>query len=85
MVMKRRSKKDSLLMAKRRGREKGCSFCLSKTNPRWEDYEKFYEFLSPRGRILGAVYTGVCAKHQRKLVKVVKQARHLALLPFVTQ
>jgi small subunit ribosomal protein S18 len=83
--MIKKSKKDSLLMAKRRGREKGCSFCKSKTVPRWEDYEKFSEFLSPRARIMGSQFTGTCAKHQRKLSKAIKQARHLALLPFVTQ
>jgi small subunit ribosomal protein S18 len=83
--MMKKSKKDSLLIAKRKGREKGCLFCKSKTTPRWEDYEKFSEFLSPRSRILGAQFSGVCAKHQRKLVKAIKQARHLALVPFVTQ
>jgi ribosomal protein S18 len=30
-------------------------------------------------------YSGVCARHQRKLVKVIKQARHLGLLPFTTK
>jgi len=83
--MIKKSKKDSLLIAKRKGREKGCSFCKSKTDPKWQDYEKFGEFLSPRSRILGAQFSGVCAKHQRKLVKAIKQARHLALIPFVTQ
>lgn len=72
-------------MAKRRGKEKGCYFCKNKVSPKWEEYEKFYDFLSPRGRILAGMYTGICAKHQRKLVKAIKQARHLALLPFVTQ
>jgi small subunit ribosomal protein S18 len=32
---------------------------------------------------LPAIYTGVCAKHQRKLALAIKQARHLALLPYV--
>lgn len=83
--MMRKNKKGNLLLAKRRGKEKGCIFCKTKSFPRWEDYEKYSEFLSPRGRILASQYTGVCAKHQRKLVKAIKQARHLALLPFVTQ
>jgi len=83
--MIKKSKKSSLLMAKRKGREKGCAFCKSKTVPRWEDYEKFGEYLSPRARIMGSQFTGTCAKHQRKLSKALKQARHLALLPFVTQ
>lgn len=81
----RKSKKDSLLLARRKGKEKGCTFCKSKTDPKWEDYENYSDFLSPRGRIMACQYTGVCAKHQRKLVKAIKQARHLALLPFVTQ
>lgn len=83
--MIKKSKKDSLLIAKRKGREKGCTFCKNKTIPNWEDHEKYHEFLSPRGRIMGSQFTGVCAKHQRKLVKAIKQARHLALLPFVTK
>lgn len=84
-MIKKKRKRNNLLIAKRKGRERGCYFCKNKVSPKWEDYEKFYDFLSPRGRILAAVYTGTCAKHQRKLVKSIKQARHLALLPFVTQ
>ena len=83
--MMRKNKKGSLLIAKRKGKERGCIFCKSKTNPKWEDYETYTDFLSPRGRIMASQYTGVCAKHQRKLVKVLKQAGHLALLPFVTK
>ena len=83
--MMKKSKKDSLLIAKRKGKERGCAFCKSKTDPCWEDYESYSVYLSPRGRIIASQYTGVCAKHQRKLVKAIKQARHLALLPFVTQ
>ena len=84
-MIKKKGKKDSLLIAKRKGKEKGCSFCKAGTSPKWEDYEKFCDFLSPRGRIIAGAYNGTCAKHQRKLSIAIKQARHLALLPFVTQ
>ncbi|MPM89513.1 30S ribosomal protein S18 [bioreactor metagenome] len=84
-MIKKKGKKDTLLIAKRKGKEKGCSFCKTGVDPKWEDYEKFYDFLSPRGRIIAGVYNGTCAKHQRKLTAAIKQARHLALLPFVTQ
>jgi small subunit ribosomal protein S18 len=83
--MMRKNKKNNLLIAKRKGKERGCTFCKSKTDPKWEGYESYNEFLSPRGTITAAQYTGVCAKHQRKLIKTIKQARHLALMPFVTQ
>jgi len=67
-----------------KGRGKECFWCKSKTEPRWEDYQKLGESLSTRGRILSAITTGVCMKHQRKLAAAIKQARHLALLPFTT-
>jgi len=78
-------KKNALLAAKRKGKEKGCVFCKEKTPIIWENYEKYREFLSPRSRIMAAEFTGVCVKHQRKLSAAIKQARHLGLLPFVTQ
>jgi small subunit ribosomal protein S18 len=83
--MIKKSKKDNILAAKRRGREKGCVYCKTKTTPNWQEYEKMREYLSARSRILGAQFSGVCANHQRKLVKALKQARHLALLPFTTK
>lgn len=83
--MIKKSKKDSILVAKRKGREKGCVFCKTKTIPDWQDYEKLKEYLSARSRIIGAQFNGTCSRHQRKLVKAIKQARHLALLPFTTQ
>lgn len=83
--MIKKSKKDILLAAKRKGKERGCLFCKTKLVPTWEEYEKLREFLSPRGRIIGAQFSGVCFRHQRRLVAAIKQARHLALLPFVTQ
>jgi len=83
--MIKKSKKDNILAAKRRGREKGCAFCKNNTIPTWQDYEKLKEYLSARSRIVGAQFSGTCSRHQRKLMKVIKQARHLALLPFTTQ
>ncbi len=63
---------------------KPCAFCGSKTLPVWSDYEKLVEYLSPRGRMLPRMLTGVCVKHQRELATAIKQARHLGLLPFTT-
>ena len=80
-----KKKKDSILAAKRRGREKACAFCKGKTIPAWQDYEKLKEYLSPRGRIIASQFSGVCSKHQKRLSQAIKQARHLALLPFTAQ
>ncbi|MBW7884984.1 MAG: 30S ribosomal protein S18 [Caldilineaceae bacterium] len=39
-------------------------------------------FLDRRGRILSRRKTRVSAKIQRRIVREIKRARHLALLPF---
>jgi small subunit ribosomal protein S18 len=41
--------------------------------------------VSERGKILPRRATGNCAKHQREAALAVKYARHLALLPFVSE
>ncbi len=41
-------------------------------------------FVTEQGKIIPKRITGTCAKHQRQLVKAIKRARHLALLPFVS-
>jgi len=62
---------------------KNCFFCNEKIEPNFKEVANLSRFVSERGRILGRDRTGVCAKHQRKLTREVKRARHLALLPFV--
>ena len=85
MKKKNNRRKLALLRAKIKGKEKGCLFCKTKTEPNWQDYEKLKEFLSPQSKIINRMYSGVCASHQKRLARAIKQARHLALLPFVTR
>ena len=40
-------------------------------------------FISGQFSILPAKRTNLCRKHQRKIAEAIKQARFLALLPFV--
>ena len=42
------------------------------------------EFLNEQGKILPRRITGTSLKFQRRIAQAVKRARHLALLPFVT-
>lgn len=62
-----------------------CCFCKKKTEPDYKEKETLSRFISDRGKIMGRDFTGVCQKHQRRLSKAIKQARHLALLPFVVK
>jgi small subunit ribosomal protein S18 len=41
-------------------------------------------FVTDRGKIKPRRQTGMCARHQRVLAIQIKRARHLALLPFVS-
>jgi small subunit ribosomal protein S18 len=40
-------------------------------------------FITERGKIIPRRITGTCAKHQRELTVAIKQARQIALLPYV--
>ena len=46
--------------------------------------EKLTRFINDQGKILPKRITGVTAKQQRAVTRAIKYARHLALLPFVT-
>lgn len=50
----------------------------------YKDHEFLKKFLNEQGRILPRRLTGTSLKYQRKVAIAVKRARHLALLPFVT-
>ena len=42
------------------------------------------KFLNEQGKILPRRLTGTSQKFQKKVAQAVKRARHLAILPFVT-
>ena len=50
----------------------------------YRDPEFLKKFLNEQGRILPRRITGTSLKYQRRVAQAVKRARHLALLPFVT-
>ncbi len=50
----------------------------------YKDAEFLKKFLNEQGRILPRRLTGTSLKYQKKVATAVKRARHLAILPFVT-
>ena len=50
----------------------------------YKDHEFLKKFLNEQGKILPRRITGTSLKYQRRVAQAVKRARHLALLPFVT-
>lgn len=69
-----------------RSRRKVCTFCVD--HVREIDYKevgKLRRYLSDRAKIEPRRKTGTCAKHQRLLTVALKNARHMALLPYTAQ
>ncbi|MDR3236217.1 MAG: 30S ribosomal protein S18 [Prevotellaceae bacterium] len=50
----------------------------------YKDAEFLKRFLNEQGKILPRRLTGTSLKFQHKVSQAVKRARHLALLPYVT-
>lgn len=53
----------------------------------WIDYkdEKLLrKFITEQGKIIPKRITGTSAKYQRQLITAIKRARHLALIPYVS-
>ena len=68
-----------------RRRKKVCVFCAEKVEAiDYKDVARLRKFVSERSKILPRRVTGTCAKHQRELTEAIKRARHVALLPFIS-
>jgi len=62
--------------------KKPCPFCVKKVEPSYSDTESMAFGIDAKKRIVSRWTTGVCEKHQLRMARAIKQARHLALLPF---
>lgn len=51
----------------------------------YKDIKVLQRFINVYGQIEPATKTGLSAKQQRQLGTAIKRARHLAMMPFVTQ
>lgn len=66
-------------------KKKVCKFCVQKLKIDYKDADTLRRFITDRGKILPRRITGTCARHQRALSAAIKQARIIALLPFVAE
>jgi len=66
-------------------RRKVCKFCVEKIDSiDYKDVKLLSQFVPERGKILPLRISGVCAPHQKRLMRAIKRARNLALLPFAS-
>ncbi len=67
-------------------KKKGCPFETAKVEKiDYKDIENLKLFITERGKVLPRRITGVSFHFQSQLKKAIKKARHMALLPFVTE
>lgn len=67
-------------------RRKVCLFCADKNAIiDYKDPQLLERFVTERGKILPSRVSGVCSPHQRALGNAIKQARNIALLPFMVR
>lgn len=63
-----------------------CPFCSQKIKViDYKQADVLRRYLTDHGKIKPRRKVGTCAKHQRALAIAIKRARHVALLPFVTE
>ena len=53
-------------------------------NATYKDVKLLEKFISDRGKIRSSLITGITKQEQAKVARLVKVARELALLPYVT-
>ena len=67
-----------------RPHKKVCYFTKNKVKYiDYKDVELLKKFITPNGKIASRHTTGTSAKYQRELAKAIKNARYMALLPYV--
>jgi len=67
-----------------RPHKKACAFCKNKElKIDYKDVELLKQYIAPNGKISPRHATGACAKHQREVAKAIKNARYMALLPYI--
>jgi small subunit ribosomal protein S18 len=68
----------------RRGRPKRCTFCDERVEfIDYKDLGVLRKYMSDRAKIRPRRVTGTCPRHQREVATAIKNAREMALLPYV--
>jgi small subunit ribosomal protein S18 len=70
----------------RRGRKKVCAVCADQiSHVDYKDTALLRRFMSDRGKIKSRANTGTCVQHQSDVAIAIKNAREMALLPYVVR
>lgn len=65
---------------------KFCQFCANKDLViDYKNVELLKRYIDDTGKIRPRRQSGACAKHQRAIARAIKNARHIALMPYVNK
>ncbi len=65
-------------------KRKVCRFCAdSLLVIDYKNVSLLEQFVTERGKIVPRRISGTCAKHQRRLSLAIKQARNIAMMPYM--
>lgn len=69
-----------------RRKKKPCAFCKDKNAViDYKDVGVLRKYVSDRSKIRARRVTGNCARHQREVALAIKNAREMALLPYINR
>ncbi len=85
----RNTRNSKMSMGMKSRKKRVCRWCKDKQSCRdlyidFKDIKKISRFLTEQGKIIPRRTSGNCARSQRQLATAVKRARHLALIPYVS-
>ena len=70
----------------RRGKKKPCYFCQEDVDyVDYKDVALLRKYMSDRAKIRSSRVTGNCPQHQRTVATAIKNAREMALLPYISR
>lgn len=73
-----------MAFVRKKPKRKVCYFTKNKVKfIDYKDVELLKKFIAPSGKISARRMTGTSAKYQRELAKAIKNARYMALLPYI--
>lgn len=77
----RRRRQDS-----RSVRKRPCQFCIDKVvGVDWKDTTVLRKYMSDRGKIKARRMNGNCEQHQKLVSRAIKNAREMAILPYINR
>lgn len=65
-------------------KKRACRFCTGRLKTvNYKDIKTLEAFINERAKILSSRSSGNCAKHQRMVVREIKKARFISLVPYI--